>query len=442
MAVIVCVKNIPRKKPDPVMGNCKIQPNQLPSKNEVAERPTDMGNKRQITKTTAKTKISKKEQLLNNPEVRRWHDNLARGSPLTAEVRLRRLGKFCEIHSMTPMELADLAMRDLRAATNLLEDHVTMMEEQDHSPGYIADYVKSTKSWLTHFDIRMTRKIKISNPDHTPTIQNERVPDAQEMSEILARAGLRASATISLIAKSGLRPEVLGNHDGTDGLRMRDLPDIAIRQGVARCTRVPCQVLVRASLSKARHQYFTFLTYGGTKVLLGYLNDRLARGESLHGDAPVVAPDSRYKLNRGKNHGKAFLPTKRITSEIRQTFRPRFQWRPYVLRAYFDTELLIAESRGKIAHDFRVFFMGHKGSMESKYTTNKGMLPEIMLHEMRESFRRSEELLDLESSETDPALEQKQDMQNMIEDATPEQLGLMLEVFQKMNIGKTGQASG
>lgn len=64
--------------------------------------------------------------------------------------------------------------------------------------------------------------------------------------------------------------------------------------------------------------------------------------------------------------------------------------------AVFDTELLIAESRGKIAHDFRVFFMGHKGSMESRYTTNKGILPDALITEMKNAFLKSEEFLDLE----------------------------------------------
>lgn len=409
---------------------------------EVAERRTDMGNKRQTTTTTAKPETSRKKRMLDNPEIKRWHDNLARGSPITADVRLRRLGKFCEIHVMTPMELADLGMRDLRTATNLLEDHITMMEEKNHSPGYIADYVKAIKSWLGHFDVRVTRKLKVSNPDSTPTIENERVPNAQEMTEVIDRAGLRAAAVISLMAKSGLRPEVLGNHNGTDGLRMRDLPDVVIHQGVARLTRAPCQIVVRANLSKTRHQYFTFLTASGIKRLLSYLNDRLAHGQSLHGDAPVIASDYVHNINRKGNHGKPFLPTAQISREVRNTFRPRFSWRPYVLRAYFDTELLVAESRGKIAHDFRVFFMGHKGSMESKYTTNKGMLPEILLQEMREAFKRSEELLDLELAGTDPMLEQKQNMHNMIQDATPDEFGLMLEVFQNMmDAGKMGRFS-
>ncbi len=87
--------------------------------------------------------------------------------------------------------------------------------------------------------------------------------------------------------------------------------------------------------------------------------------------------------------------------------------------------------------------MGHKGSMEAKYTTNKGILPEILIQEMREAFKRSEELLDLEAQDADPILEQKQDMHDIIHDATPEKLGLMLEMFQKLDIGKmAGRPSG
>ena len=84
-----------------------------------------------------------------------------------------------------------------------------------------------------------------------------------------------------------------------------------------------------------------------------------------------------------------------------------------------------------MAHDFRVFFMGHKESMGSKYTTNKGMLPEVLLQEMRESFARSEEFLDLENTaaDKDHVLEQKEEIHHMIHKATPEQLDLMLEAL-------------
>ena len=47
---------------------------------------------------------------------------------------------------------------------------------------------------------------------------------------------------------------------GTDGLKMKDLPDVAIQGGVAICTNSPMRITVRAEISKARHQYFTFAT--------------------------------------------------------------------------------------------------------------------------------------------------------------------------------------
>ncbi len=415
------------------METNKMPPNgKIPSRvtgfDEVAERPTDVGNIAKAKTNAAKQKQTKKSRLLANQDVRRWYDNLARGSVNTAEGRLRRLGRFCELHGTTPAGLADLAMRDLRTATDLVEDHITMMESEAKSPGYIEEQVKTVKSWLRHFDVEVKRKIRVRKGIYAPTLQNERVPEGHEMAEIYSWAGLRESAIISLMAKSGLRPEVIGNHDGTDGLRMTDLPDVVIHQGVAKCVRAPNRVMVRPQLSKASHRYFTYCTQAGTQHILAYLNDRITRGEPLDADSPVIAPDHVYRTNRGANSSKRFLPTPRVSRLVRETFRPRFNWRPYVLRAYFDTQLLIAESKGKMAHDFRVFFMGHKGSMEARYTTNKGVLPESLVSEMRNAFAHSEEHLD--QAAVDPLLEQRQDIQNVIQEATPEQLGRVLEVLQ------------
>jgi hypothetical protein len=74
--------------------------------------------------------------------------------------------------------------------------------------------------------------------------------------------------------------------------------------------------------------------------------------------------------------------------------RPKYTWRPYVLRAYFDTQLLVAENNGRMAHAYRQFFMGHKGDIEARYTTNKGRLPEDVIEDMRETYRRSMEYLE------------------------------------------------
>ena len=135
----------------------------------------------------------------------------------------------------------------------------------------------------------------------------------------------------------------------------------------------------------------------------------------------MIAPNTEYKYGRGANNDKRFLPTSTISDLIRDTLRPRFRWRPYVFRAYFDSWLLVAENRGKVARDFRVFWMGHKGTIEGRYTTNKQILADTMVKEMRDAFRRSEEFLDLEVKEIDPLLKQKEDLHGMIEKATPEQ---------------------
>jgi len=381
-------------------------------------------------KTTTKKRVvgnAKKSRLLSNRDVERWYDNMKRGSPLTAEGRLRKLGRFCDMCNTTPSQLADLAVRDLRAATDLLEDHVTRMESDGYSPGYIEDHVNTAKSWFRHFDIVVNRRIRVASSGFSPTLQNERVPDIHELSEIYKKAGLRESVMISLMAKSGLRPGVIGNYSGTDGLRLRDLPDMAICGNTIKCIQTPSRIIVRRELSKAGHQYFTFFTRSSMEQLIAYLNDRIASGEVLHENSPVISPNDHRESYTWRRSQKAFLPTQRISDRIRNTFRPRFGWRPYVLRAYFDTQLLIAESRGKIAHDFRVFFMGHRGTIESRYTTNKGILPLVLINEMSDAFERSEEYLDHTCSTRPP--EQRQRIQEMIDQATPKEMELILGIL-------------
>ena len=67
-----------------------------------------------------------------------------------------------------------------------------------------------------------------------------------------------------------------------------------------------------------------------------------------------------------------------------------------MLRAYFDTQLLMAESKGLIMRDYRAFFMGHKGDIEHRYTVNKHMLPEDLVEDMRTSYERSLRFLETE----------------------------------------------
>jgi len=67
--------------------------------------------------------------------------------------------------------------------------------------------------------------------------------------------------------------------------------------------------------------------------------------------------------------------------------------RPYVLRSYFDTQLLLAESQGRMTHAYRQFFMGHKGDIEARYTTNKHRLGDAVIRDMRDAYVRSQAML-------------------------------------------------
>lgn len=178
--------------------------------------PTTAPKKRQ-------TRITKREAMLADPDVRRWYENLARGSHLTAEGGLRQLRRFCQINRTTPKDLADLAARDLRTTTDMLEDFITVASSEGYSPGYVHDIVKAVKSWLRHHEIEIRRKMKVGYEGVTPTLREERVPDAAELKELYDQAEPRTSAIIALISGSGIRPEVVGFHDGSDGLRIGDL---------------------------------------------------------------------------------------------------------------------------------------------------------------------------------------------------------------------------
>ena len=186
----------------------------------------------------------------------------------------------------------------------------------------------------------------------------------------------------ALVAFSGLRLEVLGNYMGSDGLRVGDLPELSLHGNEAVIGNIPAQVIVRAPLSKARHQYITFLTEEGCRYLKEYLDSRLREGEALVPESPVAAP-----MNVRKHK---FLRTMKASYNIKQAIvAAGFSFRPYALRSYFGTALDISESRGLVSHSWRQFWMGHSGDIEATYSVKKRLGPDV-IEEMRGAFARCE----------------------------------------------------
>ncbi|MEM1613378.1 MAG: hypothetical protein QXP25_00525 [Thermoplasmatales archaeon] len=157
-------------------------------------------------------RVNKGRILFSDKEVERWYRNLARGSIITADVYLRRLSKFCEEVKLKPNEIAEMSDKEI---TDLLQDYVS--EHEDKFAGsYLVSIIKIVRSWLAHNG----KDIKIKGAEQSPTLKNERIPTQDELIKILNNATVQSRVTCSLMAFSGLRPEVIGNYEGKDGLKL------------------------------------------------------------------------------------------------------------------------------------------------------------------------------------------------------------------------------
>lgn len=269
-----------------------------------------------------------------------------------------------------------------------LEDLVSKMEEQGKAPQYIVGILKVIKSWLSYNDITLRRRIKIRNPSSTPSIENEQVPSQDELARIFRNSSSRIRAAEALMAFADLRPETLGNHDGTDGLKIRDLPEMVIVDKHVQLAKIPTRIFVRSNLNKTRQKYFTFLSSEGCSYLKEYLEARIRQGEELKPGSPLI------EYERMSTKAKPHLPTRKVTALIRKAMRKAGVFkRAYVLRAYAETQLIIAESKGKISHPYLQFIAGHKGDIEARYSTNKGSLPPDMIEGMRAAYKDCEPFL-------------------------------------------------
>ncbi|MFA5895341.1 MAG: site-specific integrase [Thermoplasmata archaeon] len=321
---------------------------------------------------------AKYRRLLDDPSLERWQRNVARGSQITADVYLRRLGHVCATRSTSPSALLALGSKERR---DFAADLVSDMEEAGRAGSYVLSTLRAVKSWLAFNGVALEHPIKVRGAQSTPTLEKERVPTQDELRRILLAASPRERCAAVLMSHAGLRPETLGNYRGTDGLRLGDLPDVRIKGKTVIFDKLPAQVVVRPELSKSGRRYFTFLGPEAADYVKAYLEERMRDGERLNEESDIIAPAWSTK---------AFLTSINVSDAVRKAIRAAgFAWRPYVLRAYFDTQLLLAESKGKTTHAYRQFFMGHVGDIEARYTTNKSRLPPDLVEDMRDSYRRS-----------------------------------------------------
>ena len=330
--------------------------------------------------------------LLQDQDIRRWYNNVKEGSQTTADTSIRRLGLFCEFVKKTPKELLKL---DDKGRNDLLVDFVSEFRNHDgreRSGTYLEALIKPVKSWYLFNGIQITRKIKIKGSNSRPSLKNERVPTQDELKGIFLAGDTRERLACSIMAFAGVRPKVLGNYRGTDSLRISDIPDMEIRDGIVSFTKIPVRIIIRSELSKKENEYFSFIGNEGANYLKIYIEGRIEQGETIRSESPIITP-----AKQGIRANVHFITTTNIGDLIRNTIRRSgLRQRPYVLRKYFDTQLLQAESKTNMKRDYRVFWMGHTGDMEHEYTLNHGILPETVIEDMREQYSRASRFLETE----------------------------------------------
>ncbi len=357
--------------------------------------------------------------ILADPEVARWHAKLGLKKTGTSDERARILYRYCKALGTTPAKIASRAKEPdggRRAAQDRLQDFVTLLHgphkpsnhaEDDHdekasercgrghSPGYVENFSKAVKSWLEHHDVVLGR-IYLGDTGAT-YVQDEEILLPEQVRAAISAASPRGRVVISAVAFAGVRPEVLASRRAEDGLRIKDLADIGLDVGTrtVKILHAPAVLVVRRELSKVRRRYLTFLPGEAAHFVREYLEYRLARGEDLTPDSPLIRADYNFE-RRGRPEdmrGSPFLSTAAITSEIREALRAAgLSQRPYALRSYFISRLESASRDGKItAHD-KEFFEGRKKSIDLVYAYHKGLTPKDV-EQMRAAYGACEPYL-------------------------------------------------
>ncbi len=390
------------------------------------------------------------EKLKQDPQIKLWFDNHTK--KITAQGDLRRLGLFCEMFNVTPQGIAKMGQppegSPLKAKMWMIEKVVILQDEKHRFKGnYVANFVKSLVSWLGQNGITLPDKpeLHIKGRGKNKKYQGEEPPAPEELQHLLAVSDLRQQVAISLIAFSGFRPRTLGNHDGSDGLRIRDFPEMHVDFSERKVTfegkdekgrkilAIPTRIVVREEINKGEDRgYQTFLNQQGCDSLKIYLEDRMTpkkhrvydedgrpvidettkkqkeelRAEKLTPDSPIIAHNHPYRLSYQtigdiRYFTETFVPAQNISYAIISPVFKRLGLkqpngddnRPYVLRGFFDDRLMMAESDKKIGVIFswRQAWMGHSEGIEAVYTTNKG-IPKDVIEQMREAYRQASDL--------------------------------------------------
>src|SRR5439155_26446529 len=147
---------------------------------------------------------SRKDRLLSDHNVKRWYDNIGRGSASSADEWLRRLGYIQDRFELTPQKLAKMSEK---AAEDFVLDVVSSLEKEGKRSEYIANYVKALKSWWRYCGKKVDRKVNLRKDRDEGKYSEEVPPTNDELRRIIDMADARAKVAITAVAFGGTRLE-------------------------------------------------------------------------------------------------------------------------------------------------------------------------------------------------------------------------------------------
>ena len=246
--------------------------------------------------------------LLDDQDFNLFIQSVRRRSEDSALGLLRRFGMLHKRFRKLPKQFARMTTkRAKKFLLQMIDDFETKGGEHGEvlAGSYIQDYVKAVNRWLDHNDIPPPRKVFAEDADQSARYANEVPPTPTQLKSILEQADFRARAALGIVSFSGVRLGVLGKkkRKGLDGLKIKDLPEMTIKDGKVEFQVIPTLLIVRKEISKIRRQYTTFLCQEAADYLKTYLEWRMNRlKEKLTPESPIITADIFHPHYQGKQH--------------------------------------------------------------------------------------------------------------------------------------------
>lgn len=138
----------------------------------------------------------------------------------------RRLAAFAAQMHVEPDRIVRLPKDELR---RLLEDYLDQEKAAKHSGEYIRTALKAIRSWLAYNDAELPSGLRVPNSRSHPRIERESPVTPEQLRSAMLAANPGQRVVLALMAFSGVRPQVLGSYDGSDGLVLGEIEGAKVR---------------------------------------------------------------------------------------------------------------------------------------------------------------------------------------------------------------------